>query len=168
MSDFTIPIIKTPKSVKAPPGFELNENGSKKSGSTNIVKQQDPAKISELKVKKAWEIAMGPAKSIPMNLFMSYMAGNSLQIIPIMMTFSLLFNPIKAIFSETNAVFKNFETPENSQDILMAKAVFVVCQIGCMSVGIWKLNNMGLIPNSRSDWLAWEEANIVKEFTSLF
>ncbi|CAH2353813.1 ER membrane protein complex subunit 4 [[Candida] railenensis] len=168
MSDFeSISVIKTPKSYKSPPGFELS-TGSKKSDTAAQIKKQDPKAISDLKAKKAWEIAMGPAKSIPMNLFMSYMTGNSLQIIPIMMAFNLFMSPLKAIFTETNKNFKQLITPENSNDILVAKAIFVLCQLACMSVGVWKLNTMGLIPRHRSDWLAWEEVVQVKEWSSIF
>lgn len=33
-----------------------------------------------LKLKKSWEIALGPGKQLPMQLIMSYMSGNSLQV----------------------------------------------------------------------------------------
>jgi hypothetical protein len=42
-----------------------------------------------LKIKKAWEIALGPAKQLPMQAIMGYMSGNSLQIFSIMMVFML-------------------------------------------------------------------------------
>lgn len=35
---------------------------------------------SPIRVKKAWEIALGPGKSIPMNAFMMWMSGNTVQI----------------------------------------------------------------------------------------
>ncbi|CAK7903610.1 ER membrane protein complex subunit 4 [[Candida] anglica] len=170
MSELINPtIVKTAKSLKSPPGYELStDTSSTKKNSTITATKKDPLQIAELKVKKAWEVALGPAKSIPMNLIMSYMTGNSLQIIPIMMTFMLLLNPLRAIFSETNSSFRNLTTPENGTDILLAKIVFVICQLGCAGVGVWKLNSMGLIPNNRSDWLAWEDAVNVKEWSSIF
>lgn len=121
------------------------------------------AQVSELKLKKAWELAMGPAKSIPLNVIMSYMTGNSLQIIPVTMTLMLLWNPIKAIFNDTNTTFKNLITKENESQILLAKLVFVICQLGSMSVGVYKLYNMGLIPHSEADWLAWKEIVNIRE-----
>jgi ER membrane protein complex subunit 4 len=33
-----------------------------------------------LKLKKSWEIALAPGKQLPMQLIMSYMSGNSLQV----------------------------------------------------------------------------------------
>lgn len=110
--------------------------------------------LNSLKAKKAWEVAMGPAKSIPMNLIMGYMTGNSLQIIPISMTFMMLLNPLKAIFTETNRVFKGLE-PQDQGTLLMLKFVFIICQLASMTIGIYKLFKMGLIPHSEADWLSW-------------
>ncbi len=45
--------------------------------------------MNTLKLKKAWEIALGPAKQIPMQAIMMYMSGNSLQIFSIMMVYML-------------------------------------------------------------------------------
>ena len=165
----SLEVVKSAQTVKLPPGFELAGTANKKGADAGVaVATPSPTQIAELKVKKAWEVALGPAKLVPMNLFMAYMAGNSLQIIPIMMTFMLLWNPIKSIFTETNAQFKHLQTPQNASDILLTKAVFVVCQLGCLGVGVWKLNGMGLIPNLRSDWLGWEELPPVREWSALF
>lgn len=151
--------------VSGPPGFD-RENVQKKNASVTVQKP-DEETLNELKVKKAWEVALAPAKQIPMNLIMSYMTGNSLQVIPIMMTLMLLWKPLQSIFTETNSMFKQFKTEGNESDILLTKAVFVLCQLGSMGVGVWKLNKMGLIPNSESDWLAWQNIVQVKESVSI-
>jgi hypothetical protein len=49
--------------------------------------------------QRAWDVAMGPAKSIPMNAIMIYMSGTSLQIFTVMVTAMLFFNPVKAIMT---------------------------------------------------------------------
>lgn len=141
-------VVQPLKDVVSPPGF--TEKTPKKSVAKKLVN------LDDLKTKKAWEIAIGPAKSIPMNLIMSYMTGNSLQLIPIMMTMMLFLNPLKAIFTDTNKVFNNLQTNKNGSVIVQAKVVFVLCQLACMSIGIWKLNLMGLIPNSEGDWLSFK------------
>ncbi len=92
---------------------------------------------------------------IPVNAFMAYMTGNSLQIIPITMTLMLFTNPLKQI-AQIPTLFKKFETPQNSSEIFSAKLIFLLCQIGSMLVGVWRLQNMGLLPTTRSDWVAWE------------
>lgn len=59
-------------------------------------KSQTPARkvptqqeTDTLKLKKAWEIALGPAKQLPMQAIMGYMSGNGLQIFSIMMVWML-------------------------------------------------------------------------------
>ncbi|ODV78842.1 uncharacterized protein CANTADRAFT_53803, partial [Suhomyces tanzawaensis NRRL Y-17324] len=149
----------TSKTLSSPPGF----GGDHAKLGTARPTKQDDAQVSELKAKRAWELAIAPAKSLPMTAFMSYMTGNSLQIIPMTMAFMLLWNPIKAIFTETNALFKNLSTKDNSSTILQTKLVYVVCQLLNMAVGVYKLSNMGLIPNREADWLAWKEVVGFKE-----
>lgn len=156
------------KDLIPPPGFEEIDTTKTKKKNLGVTdtKKKDST-LSELKVKKAWEIATSPAKSIPMNLIMSYMTGNSLQIIPITMTLMLFWNPLKAIFTDTNAAFRDLKTEDNGPDILLTKILFVTCQLLNMGVGIWKLYNMGLIPNKEADWLAWKEIAHFKEYISI-
>lgn len=127
---------------------------------TKVVKQdlKKPfvAQLDQLKVKKAWEFATSPAKNVPMNLIMSYMTGNSLQMIPMMMTFMLLWSPLTAIFKETNKGFKPFTTEKNQSELILPKIVFVLCQLANMSIGLWKLDKMGIIPHKEADWLEWK------------
>ncbi|GEQ67040.1 hypothetical protein JCM33374_g703 [Metschnikowia sp. JCM 33374] len=147
--------------IPPPPGSGQDGLKSKKIEKTEIsqpTKKPTQKELDSLKVKKAWEVATTPAKNIPMNLIMSYMTGNSLQIIPIMMTLMLLWNPLKAVFSETNAAFLPFTTKTNASQIYLPKAVFVLCQLANMFIGLWKLNKMGLIPNKEADWLSWQLA----------
>ena len=47
------------------------------------------------RAQKAWDIAKGPIKSVPMNLFMMWMAGNTVHIFSLMMVFMLVMNPVK-------------------------------------------------------------------------
>lgn len=151
------PVIRSDRKIDPPAGFDWH----KKIVSSG--RQPLAPELDELKVKKAWEVAYAPAKAIPMNLIMSYMTGNSLQMIPIMMTLMLLWNPLKAIFTETNASFRSLRTEGNAADILLTKGVFVICQLASMLVGVWKLNKMGLIPNSEADWLAWRSPDVPVE-----
>lgn len=54
---------------------------------------------NHLIIKKSWDLALGPLKQVPMNLFIMYMAGNSISIFPIMMVGMLIIRPVKALFS---------------------------------------------------------------------
>lgn len=143
------------------------------SGEISVKIKQAPVKpindqeINQLKFKKAWELAISPAKSIPMNLIMSYMSGNSLQIIPMTMTLMLLWNPLKAIFNDTNSIFKDLQTKQNGSQINMLKLVYILCQLLNMAIGIYKLYVMGLIPHADADWLAWRQPLNLKEKLSV-
>jgi ER membrane protein complex subunit 4 len=111
--------------------------------------------MKTLKLKKAWEIALGPAKQLPMQGIMMYMSGNSLQIFSIMMVYMLFKNPIQGMM-QTNSVFSKFESAGTSAQIWGIKAVYILMQFLLLALGVYKVNGMGLLPTTRSDWLAWE------------
>jgi len=50
-----------------------------------------------LKEKRAWDAAIAPAKSLPMQVFMLYMSGGGVQVFSMGIVFMLLFSPFKAI-----------------------------------------------------------------------
>lgn len=54
---------------------------------------------NHLIIKKSWDLALGPIKQVPMNLFIMFMAGNSISIFPIMMVGMLIIRPVKALFT---------------------------------------------------------------------
>lgn len=114
------------------------------------------ADLEKLKVKKAWEFAISPAKNIPMNLIMSYMTGNSLQLIPIMMTLMLLWTPLAAIFTQTGAGFRPYTTEKNKAEVILPKVTYVFCNLVIILIGLWKLDRMGIIPYHEADWLDWK------------
>lgn len=118
--------------------------------------------MDTLKVKKAWEVALGPIKQLPMTAIMMYMSGNSLQIFSIMMVFMAFKNPIMGILT-TQQTFERFETPGNRGQILQVKLAFVAMQVIALALGVWKINGMGLLPTTRSDWLAWEVPHFTEE-----
>jgi len=113
--------------------------------------------MDTLKLKKAWEVALAPVKQLPMTAFMMYMSGNSLQIFSIMMVLMAFKNPAMGLMS-TNQAFEKFESEGLKSKLAMVKGVYVVMNILGLALGIWKINGMGLLPTTRSDWLAWETA----------
>lgn len=50
-----------------------------------------------LKQKRAWDLAISPAKSLPMQAFMLYMSGGGVQIFSMGIVFMLMFNPFKNV-----------------------------------------------------------------------
>ncbi|KAK9366445.1 hypothetical protein V1509DRAFT_629935 [Lipomyces kononenkoae] len=121
-----------------------------------------PEERDTLKVKKAWEIALAPSKSLPMNAIMSYFSGSSLQIFSLTMTFMLFSNPLKAI-ANVGPTFARYESESTYSRILQTKLVFIALQLATVAVGVWKMGSMGVLPTKRSDWLAWESETLVLE-----
>ncbi|RAL63925.1 hypothetical protein DID88_003113 [Monilinia fructigena] len=116
-----------------------------------------PAEMDTLKLKKAWEVALAPVKQLPMTAIMMYMSGNSLQIFSIMMVVMAFKNPLMGLMA-TNQAFERFESDGTRGKLGVVKLAYVVCQVLALALGIWKVNGMGLLPTTRSDWLAWETA----------
>ena len=132
-------------SISDPPGFTAASKQSKSSKSVTPRKQPSPEEMDTLKLKKAWEMAIAPAKQLPMNAIGMYMTGNSLQIFSIMMVFMLFKGPITALFN-IQGTFQRLETDGNKGQMLMVKAAFVGCNCLALALGIWKVNGMGLLP----------------------
>ncbi|KAI9752976.1 MAG: hypothetical protein M1815_000177 [Lichina confinis] len=153
--------------VPDPPGYTQSSGSgnSKRSTQKRPPRARPSAEETDtLKLKKAWELALAPAKQLPMNAIMMYMSGNSLQIFSIMMVWMLFANPIKGIMA-TSQAFNRFESEGTKGRLLGVKVVYVLMQVLALALGLWKVNAMGLLPNTRSDWLAWEKAREPMEQT---
>ena len=64
-------------------------------------------------------------------------------------------SPIQGVM-QTNNVFSRFESAGTRAQIWGVKIVYILMQIMLLGLGIYKVNSMGLLPTTRSDWLAWE------------
>ncbi|RSH87344.1 hypothetical protein EHS25_003253 [Saitozyma podzolica] len=62
-------------------------------------------KATDLKMRRAWELALSPAKSLPMQAIMLYFSGSGIQIFSLGMIFMLLTSPISAVLN----IFRAFE-----------------------------------------------------------
>jgi len=87
-----------------------------------------------------------------MNLFLMYMAGNSISIFPIMMVGMLFMRPIKALLSISSA----FKMIEGSHHIVQ-KLSFCLGNFVNLGIALYKCQSMGLLPTHSSDWLAFVE-----------
>ncbi|EWC44131.1 hypothetical protein DRE_07188 [Drechslerella stenobrocha 248] len=156
---------RPPSTVADPPGYSTG--GSSKKSHKQITPPTQ-AETDDLKVKKAWEVALAPAKSLPMNMIMMYMSGNTLQIFSIMMTAMLFMNPLKALTTVGNT-FSKFDGESTHGRLFVVKLAYIGLQILTIVIGIWKVNAMGLLPSysrtTRSDWLAWEHAPVPLEIS---
>ncbi|KAF3803291.1 ER membrane protein complex subunit 4 [Colletotrichum gloeosporioides] len=154
--------------ISDPPGYPSQSTGSKKQKDQKVQpqprKQQSPEEMDTLKVKKAWEVALAPVKNLPMTAIMMYMSGNSLQIFSIMMVFMAFKNPLVGL-TAVNQAFERFESETNKGKMLQVKLAYVAMQFVALGLAVWKVNSMGLLPTTRSDWLAWEVRREPLEFS---
>ncbi|XP_018333944.1 ER membrane protein complex subunit 4 [Agrilus planipennis] len=138
--------------LASPPAY----SSSAISSSSEITKKVD---TSHLLFKKSWELALGPIKQVPMNLFIMYMAGNSISIFPIMMVGMLFMRPIQALFS-VNSTFKLIE----NSSAIGQKIVYILGNFINIGLALYKCQSMGLLPTHSSDWLAFIDPQQRQEY----
>ncbi|XP_023229046.1 ER membrane protein complex subunit 4 isoform X1 [Centruroides vittatus] len=138
--------------LPSPPGYssslgQVHAEASKETDATLIV-------------KKSWDIALAPLKQVPMNLFIMYMAGNSISIFPIMMVGMLFLRPVKALIT----IQSTFKLIEGGQ-ALFQKIVYLFGNVVCLALALYKCSSMGLLPTHASDWLDFVEPQQRMEFS---
>ncbi|VDM34778.1 unnamed protein product, partial [Hydatigera taeniaeformis] len=99
-------------------------------------REQDP----QLKVKRSWDIALGPLRQIPMNLFIMWMTGNSISIFPIIMVYMMFTRPIQVLFSMQTTL----QMIEGEQAPIQC-LVFILGNLLMVAMAIYKCHNMGLL-----------------------
>jgi hypothetical protein len=61
--------------------------------------------MDSLKASRAWDVAIGPAKQIPMNLIMLYMSGSQVQIFSMGVIVMLLWSPFVNFFKANDSMY---------------------------------------------------------------
>lgn len=130
----------------SPPGYVAERFQSKEMVETGGA-GTDQALID----KRGWDIALGPIKNLPMNIFLMYMAGNTISIFPIMMVGMMFFRPIQAIMG----IKTTMKMLEKSAQYYLLTLVFAVGNILAIGLAVYKCHSMGLLPTHESDWLAF-------------
>ena len=133
-----------------PPGFDhgsiTTDEGSKTS--TQLSKE------TEMKQKRAMEIAYGPGRNIFMQGFMMYMSGSSINIWSMMVVGHAFYNPIKALLSIDEA-FARYASADSEIDLTLPKLAFIGCNAAMLALALWKLNTMRLLPITAADWTSF-------------
>ncbi|KAJ8679493.1 hypothetical protein QAD02_015280 [Eretmocerus hayati] len=140
--------------IASPPGYS---QGAALVHSTDHSRESNS---NHLIIKKSWDLALGPLKQVPMNLFIMYMAGNSISIFPIMMVGMLIIRPVKALFT-LQQTFKVIE----GTNAVGQKFVFFLGQVVNILLALYKCQSMGLLPTHASDWLAFVEPQTRVEYS---
>ncbi|KIM87431.1 hypothetical protein PILCRDRAFT_814955 [Piloderma croceum F 1598] len=155
------------RNLPPPPGFSASSSTSRAPVRSSGASQ---ASYASLKEKRAWDFAIGPAKSLPMQAFMLYMSGGGVQIFSMGIVFMLLMTPFKNI-AAINAAFAPFAPTNASANSIMTlplqKLVYLLCNLLTLAVGLWKCRSMGLLPTGTGDWLAFESRGTPPEISLL-
>lgn len=130
--------------LASPPGYHPGIKHSQ----AEVSSERDMSLI----IRRSWDISLAPMKQVPMNLFIMYMAGNSISIIPIMMVCMLLVRPIKALMT----IKTIFATIEGNQAAIQ-KFVYFLGNLASLALALYKCQSMGLLPTHSSDWLDFLE-----------
>lgn len=138
----------------SPPGYS--------SSLTSLHAEASRVTDPSLKAKRSWDIALGPIKNVPMNMFVMYMTGNAISIFPIMMTIMMAIRPIKTLFS-VGTTFKALDSEGSSN--IGQKLVFILGNLVHIALAMYKCHSMGLLPTHASDWLAFADPVQRMEYT---
>ncbi|WVQ80647.1 hypothetical protein IAT38_002752 [Cryptococcus sp. DSM 104549] len=164
-------------SIPNPPGY-LPPASARQLASSRT-NQIDPAVLAEqnrkatsLKLKRAWELALAPAKSLPMQGIMLYFSGSGVQIFSLGMIFMLVTQPITAVFNifrafeslrptSTPAPTRRGEAPAPSgkpsyKMLTLPMIAYVASQGLVLCLGLYKCSSMGILPTGSGDWLQFE------------
>jgi hypothetical protein len=156
------------KNLPPPPGFSnLPSNNGKTPAKAAAAAA---ASYAALKEKRAWDLAIAPAKSLPMQAFMLYMSGGGVQIFSMGIVLMLLLTPFKNI-AGINTAFAPFAPTTSNANSLntlpLQKLAYVACNLLTLAVGLWKCRSMGLLPTGTGDWLAFETRGLSPEISLL-
>jgi ER membrane protein complex subunit 4 len=144
------------------------------------------AKYNKLREMRAWELAIAPAKSLPMQAFMLYMSGGGVQIFSIGIVFMLLLTPFKNIAAMNTGVLLFFSVfflvlmtfgiafapfspsdskPNSFTTLPLQKIAYLACNLLTLAVGLWKCRSMGLLPTGTGDWVEFERRGTTPEIS---
>lgn len=132
-------------SIPDPPGFSAASSSKSKSTQSSTTSAKPNPRDPQMLVKKAYEVALAPAKQLPMTFIMMYMSGSTLQIFTIMTVFMAFKNPLVGLLS-TFSAFERFETEETRGKLVLVRALYMLMQLVGLGLGVWKVNQMGLLP----------------------
>ncbi|KAL1660416.1 DUF1077-domain-containing protein, partial [Schizophyllum commune] len=151
------------RNLPSPPGFSKSTSTK---GPSKPAASLPLSRYDELKEKRAWDFAIAPAKSLPMQAFMLYMSGGGIQIWNLGIVFMLMLGPLQAL-AKINQAFAPF-APSTAADtkatstLLLQKLAYLACNLLTIGVGLWKCRSMGLLPAGTADWLPYETRGQVR------
>ncbi|GBG79246.1 hypothetical protein CBR_g29297 [Chara braunii] len=137
----------TSRSIHDPLGFDRRAAEQDEVTVSRQKKEMD----ANWKERKAREAAQAPMRNIFMMGLMMWMAGNSVSLFSVPITFSAIWSPISAL-RNMNLVFDQFK--DDKIDLVLPKLIFISLNLVGCAMGLYKLNSLGLLPTTPSDWVS--------------
>ena len=108
--------------------------------------------------------ATAQVKSVGFLCFMMWMAGSQIHLFSIMTTASGIYQPLAAI-ANSGQVFPTEEKDDDpGLDLLTPRLLFCAVQVAGLAFALHKLNGMGLLPTTPSDYAGLLEAPRAREW----
>eukprot|EP01116_Phalansterium_solitarium_P010621 TRINITY_DN2561_c0_g2_i1.p1 TRINITY_DN2561_c0_g2~~TRINITY_DN2561_c0_g2_i1.p1 ORF type:complete len:180 (+),score=24.16 TRINITY_DN2561_c0_g2_i1:66-605(+) len=135
-------------------------------------------KKTDLKIKKAWDLAKGAAKGVPMLIFMFWMVGNTVNIFSIPFLVYQFWNPVRALLGLSVAFSKyeadGFEPHHHQQQqlhraqLLLPKLAYAGVQLAIVALCVYKCAAMGLLPTTADFVAHYVVPKLPAEFSTHF
>eukprot|EP00033_Pygsuia_biforma_P000906 GCRY01001046.1.p1 GENE.GCRY01001046.1~~GCRY01001046.1.p1 ORF type:complete len:160 (-),score=11.90 GCRY01001046.1:193-672(-) len=117
--------------------------------------------VTQLKMKKAWDLALSPFKQLFMTFLMLYMSGSTVNVFSIMIIAMAVSKPLSGIFN-TFSAFRNFQTED--ANLLVQPAVYAFGHLIGLLLAGWRLGTMGILPLTPADWANFLTVNQLRYF----
>ena len=135
------------------------------SSSSRALTEAEKVAQHQRKVRRISDLQLGPVKSLPMTMFMLWMAGSDIHIFSIMMTGMAIYQPLQAM-GAVGTIFKPFADDASVRSqVTQGKLIYLACCVVALCVGLAKLHFMGLLPTAAVDWID-HSAPVYEEMTS--
>ncbi|WOH03262.1 hypothetical protein DCAR_0522658 [Daucus carota subsp. sativus] len=125
-------------------------------GGSTIIKEAKPIEtiqIHQFWCLKAWKVAQAPSKNLLIMGFMMWVAGSTMHLFSIDITFSVLWQPISVL----QGVGKVFEPYKDGRvDLFGPKLLYIALNLPGLFIlhYLRQINTLGLFPTHASDWVS--------------
>jgi len=124
------------------------------SATVQRVNERREDRTSELRTKRAWELAKSPMSMIPLYGLLFFLLPNAPSIYTLSFTFIALSNPITQAVSVLK-VFAGLSDKSNSSQVILCQIIYVLGNMFFAGLALWKISKMGLLPVHDADWIAF-------------
>lgn len=138
---------------------------------TDVPSASSPNQLSaqnrDILVKRAWDVALSPAKSMGMTFLMMYLSGGSSGIFGILIIGYALINCVRTLLSICTA-FKTFEETPGMPNIILQKIAYLCISFLGLVYVLYQCTSLGLLPINSGDYIALipEKQRIEKSFAA--